>query len=84
MVIQFKTMKTSTHYEVLASILAVCGAIALVFVYYPLLNPVQFRLTPGPEIEPSVRYFFGTPAALLILAAAWHFNCKAIAGKRGQ
>lgn len=64
--------------------LALCGVLALGFVYYPILNPHQYRLTPGPEISPTVRYLIGTPAALLVLWAGLYFNGKAMRLKRDK
>ncbi len=76
-------MKTS-FYSIFAATLALSGVIALGFVYYPLLNPVQFSLTPGPEISPTLRYLIGTPTALLVLLAGWYFNVKAMRLKRDK
>lgn len=75
-------MKRSTLCEILAWLLAWGGALALGFVYYPFLNPIQFKLSPGPVIEPAIRYFLGTPLALVILLMAWYFNNKSTALKR--
>lgn len=60
------------------------GAVALVAVYYPVLNPVQFGLDSGRDSVPLIRYILGTPASLFILAAAWHFNQKAMRLKREE
>jgi hypothetical protein len=76
-------MKASL-YSILGVTLALSGVIALGFVYYPILNPVQFSLTPGPEISPTIRYLIGTPAALLVLLAGWYFNVKAMRLKRDK
>jgi hypothetical protein len=69
-------MKTSSAYESIAAGLAVVGAIALVAVYYPILNPIQSSLDSGQDNAPLSRYFIGTPASLVILAIAWYFNSK--------
>ncbi len=71
-------------YEIMATVLALGGAVALGIVYFPILNPVQFRLTFGQESAPLSRYFFGIPASLLILGAAWYFNRKATRLKREE
>jgi hypothetical protein len=47
-----------------------------------LLNPVQFSMDSGQDSVSLVRYILGTPASLFVLAAAWHFNRKAIRLKR--
>jgi lysylphosphatidylglycerol synthetase-like protein (DUF2156 family) len=70
-------MKVSSTYESIAASLAVVGAIALVTVYYPILNPVQFSLDFGQDNASLSRYFIGTPVSLLILTIAWHFNSNA-------
>jgi hypothetical protein len=77
-------MKASVAYESIGAVLALVGAVALVAVYYPLLNPVQFNLDTGQDYVPLSRYIFGTPGSLLILAAAWHSNCKARRLKLGE
>jgi uncharacterized membrane protein YedE/YeeE len=70
-------VKKSLPYEIIAVVLAMIGAIILVSVYYPLLNPVQFKIDSHQD-TPSVGYFiFATPIPLLILSASWYFNRKA-------
>ena len=77
-------MKASPKYESVAAVLALVGAVALVAVYYPVLNPEQFSLDSGRDGAPLSRYLLGTPAALFVLAAAWHFNRKAVRIKREE
>ena len=77
-------MRKSLPYEILAAISAIVGAFILVAVYYPLLNPVQFKIDSHQE-SPSVwHYIFATPIPLLILAASWYFNRKAQRMKRDE
>jgi len=75
-------MKASKSHEILAVVLALGGALLLGFVYYPILNPVQYRLTPGPEIALWQRYVLGTLATILMFTMAWYFNSKAGQMKR--
>ena len=77
-------MKLSSKYESIAAVLALVGAVALVAVYYPILNPVQFSMDTGRDSVPLSRYILGTPASLFILTAAWHFNRKAMRLKREE
>lgn len=70
-------MKASL-YEGLAAGLAMLGVIGLAGVFYPAINPVQFGLDPGPQVEPLVRYSVGTPIAVLVLMLAWQFNRIAV------
>jgi len=71
-------MKASSKYESIATVLALVGAVALVAVYYPILNPEQFSLDFGQDSAPLSRYIIGTPLSLVILVAAWRFNRKAM------
>jgi hypothetical protein len=77
-------MKTSAKYESIGAVLALVGAVALVAVYYPILNPEQFSLDSSRDNVPLIRYTLGTPASLFILATAWHFNRKAMRLKREE
>ena len=77
-------MKASIRYESLAAVLALIGAVSLVAVYYPILNQVQFSLDSDLDSVPLSRYVLGTAASLFILAAALHFNRKAIRLKREE
>lgn len=70
-------MKKYLQYEIVAAILMMFGAVLLVAVYFPLINPIQYRLDSHQEAAPLSRYILGTPVALLILWSAWHFNRKA-------
>jgi hypothetical protein len=77
-------VKTSPKYESIAAILALVGAVALVAVYYPIINPGQFSMDFDRDDMPLIWYILGTPASLFILAAAWHFNRKAAYLKREE
>jgi len=77
-------MKTSATYETIAAGLAVFGAIALVAVYYPIINPIQYSLDSGQDNAPLSRYFLGTPFSLLILIAAWRSNRKAMQVRKNK
>jgi len=77
-------MRKSLPYEIIAAVSAVVGAFILVAIYYPLLNPVQFKIDSHQE-SPSVWYYiFATPFPLVILAASWYFNRKAQRMKRDE
>jgi len=77
-------MKLSSKYESIAAVLALVGAVALVAVYYPILNPVQFSMDSGRDSVPLSRYILGTPGSIFMLAAAWYFNRKAMRLKREE
>ena len=70
-------MRRSIPYEILATVLALSGAFILAAVYYPVLNPIQFRLDTRQESAPLSRYILGTPISLLVLWVSWYFNRKA-------
>lgn len=70
-------MKASSKYESIAAILALIGAVALVGVYYPVINPGQFSLDSGRDDMPLGWYIIGTPVAVFILVIAWRLNCRA-------
>lgn len=67
-------MKKSIPYEILTALTGVAGAILLVFTYYPIINPMQYRIDNDRETAPVSRFIIGTPVSLLILSAAWYFN----------
>jgi hypothetical protein len=75
-------MRASSKYESMAAVLALFGAVALVAVYYPIINPEQFSLDAGRDSMPLIWYIVGTPIALFILVTAWCLNCKAARLKR--
>lgn len=77
-------MKKSAPYETVAAISAMLGAILLVFTYYPVINPIQYRLDNDKESASPSRYIFGTPASILILSGSWFFNLKARRLKRDE
>ena len=75
-------MKKSMSYEVLATVSAMIGAVLLVFTYYPIINPIQYRIDNHRETAPMIRFLLGTPISLLILSVTWYFNRKAQTLKR--
>jgi lysylphosphatidylglycerol synthetase-like protein (DUF2156 family) len=77
-------MKKSAIYEATAATLMVVGAILLVFVFYPHINPVQYRFDSGQESAPINHYIVGVPVSLLFLAGAIYFNRKARKIRRGK
>ena len=79
-----RPMKTSAKYESIASLLAVIGAVALVGVYYPIINQEQFSIDFHRDDMPLSWYILGTPLSLAILFAAWHFNSRATRQKREE
>ena len=78
--------------EVVAATLLAAGAFLLVAVYLPFVNPSLFgwvtdehgrtrHASPaelGEPSQPLSYYVLGTPLSLGFLAAAWHFNLKAL------
>jgi hypothetical protein len=64
-------------YEILAAVLAMFGAVLLVFTYYPFINPIQYGLDNGNESAPLSRYILGTPVSFLMLSGGWLCNRKA-------
>jgi hypothetical protein len=77
-------MRKSLPYEIIAAVSAVLGALILVVVYYPLLNPIQYEIDSHQDL-PSVGYYiFMTPIPLAILSASWYFNRKAQQLKREE
>ena len=77
-------MKKSVPYEIVAATMMMLGAVLLVFVYYPNINPVQYRFDSHQESAPMSRYIIGTPVSLLVLLVAWYFNRKARKLKRDE
>lgn len=60
------------------------GALILVAVYYPLLNPIQYEIDSHKDL-PSVGYYIiMTPISLAILWASWKLNRKAQQLKREE
>jgi hypothetical protein len=71
-------VKTHRLYEAAAALATLTGVIVLVAVYFPILNPGFYEISLHHQSLPStIRYFLGTPVALLILVAGWYFNRKA-------
>jgi hypothetical protein len=65
-------------------LLMMLGAVLLVYVYLPLINPPLYRIdsqrdriASQQKTAPIGRYICGTPASLVILRGAWHFNRRA-------
>jgi hypothetical protein len=77
-------MKKSIPYEILAMTSAMVGAVLLVFTYYPVINPIQYRIDNHRETAPVSRYILGTPVSLLILSGAWYLNRKTQKLKRDE
>lgn len=71
-------------YEILATVSAMVGAVLLVFTYYPIINPTQYRIDNHRETAPESRYVLGTPVAFLILSGAWYLNRKTQKLKRDE
>jgi hypothetical protein len=77
-------MRKSLSYEIIAAVSAMLGVLILVAVYYPLLNPIQYRID-SHEDPPSVGYYMVmTPIPLAVLWASWKFNRKAQQLKREE
>jgi hypothetical protein len=82
-------MKKTFAYEIVAATLMTFGAVLLAFVYFPVINPVQFGMDSHQAMPvqnemnhhqasaPISRYVFGTLASFLVLLEAWYFNRKA-------
>jgi hypothetical protein len=77
-------MKKSVLYEILAITLMMVGAVLLVTVYYPNINPVQYRIDNHNEPASLGRYIIGTPISLLILSGSLYFNGLARKLKRDE
>ena len=77
-------MKKSVRFEILAATSMMVGAVLLVFVFYPNINPIQYRIDNHQQAAPMSRYILGTPISFLILAGAWYFNRKAQKLKRDE
>jgi len=75
-------MKKSLPCEIIAAVLAMLGALILVAVYYPLLNPIQFKIDSHEELPSAGYCIFMTPIPLAILCGSWYFNRKAQQLKR--
>jgi hypothetical protein len=77
-------MKKSLSCEILAAVTAMVGVVLLVFTYYPIINPIQYRIDNHRETAPVSRFILGTPVSLLMLSGAWYFNRKTQKLKRDQ
>jgi len=69
-------MKKTMLFEILAVVLAMTGAILLVLTYYPIINPIQYRIDSHGETVQATRLLVGTAISLMILSGAWYFNRK--------
>ena len=58
------------------------GAVLLVVIWLPVINPAQYEMVSHQASPPLARYLVGMPVALLVLAGAWYFNRKARTLKR--
>jgi hypothetical protein len=63
-------MKKNMLYEILAVVLAMTGAILLVFTYYPIINPIQYRIDSHGETVQATRLLVGTAISLMIYQEA--------------
>jgi hypothetical protein len=64
--------------EALAIFTTAIGVVALVGVYFPILNSGFYLTSVHEKALPSIaHYVVGTPIALLILAIGWRLNRKA-------
>jgi AbiV family abortive infection protein len=63
--------------ERIAAVLVVLGAIVLVGVLYPIINPRQFRAETAGDGAQFAFQTVGIAVALVILAAAWQISRKA-------
>ena len=52
-------MKTRSLYELLAALAMMLGAVALVHVYFPIVNPGAYRPDKSQETAPIIRYIVG-------------------------
>src|SRR6266852_9870150 len=77
-------MRKSVPFEIVGAVSAMLGAVLLVFTYYPVINPIRYRIDNHHEPAPVSRYILGTPVSLLILSGAWYFNRKAQKLKRDE
>jgi hypothetical protein len=70
-------VKKPLPYEILAAVLAMFGALFLVSVYMPVINPGLTRVEMHKDL-PSVGYYIVlTPIPLTMLLASWYCNRKA-------
>jgi hypothetical protein len=69
-------MRRSLPYEVLATVMALLGALLLVKVFVPLLNPGLYQVRSGRAGEPVGYYLVWAPIPLIILGFAWYLNIK--------
>jgi hypothetical protein len=77
-------MRKSLPYEIAAAVTALVGAGILVGVYFPLLNPRQYRVETGRLEEPLAYFLFLTPIPIVILVVSWRLNRKAQALKQEE
>ncbi len=69
--------------EFLACVFALGGALAVGFVLFPLLNPIQYRVAilggnvRGNELASLFHYLISVPVAVVLLWSAFRFNREA-------
>jgi len=78
-----KPMKKSLPYEIGAVVLGLAGAVVLVAVYLPLINPAFFQSKFGRDSMPTSFYIGGTAVAVAILGVAIALNSAARRMKKG-
>lgn len=77
-------MRKSLPNEIIAAVSALLGALILVAVYYPILNPIQYEIDSKQDLPSAGHYLIVTPIPLAILWASWRFNRKAQQLKREE
>lgn len=70
-------MRKSLPYEIIAAVSAMLGALVLVSVYYPVLNPIQYKIDSHEDLPSVGHYIIMTPIPLAILWVSWKLNRKA-------
>jgi len=86
-----KTSRRTLFYEIVAAAHLGVGALLLVHVYLPLINPDLYAISIDERgrarwsslaLEESTQslmyYLLGTLLALVVLGVAWRFNVKAL------
>lgn len=77
-------MKKSLPYELAAVFFGLLGAVLLVAVYLPIINPPIYQSWTGVAQEPVSFYVTWTPVPLAVIAISWFFNRKARSLKGGK
>lgn len=76
-------MKKSLPFEIGAVVLGLIGAVVLVGVYLPVINPAFFQSKFGRDAMPVSFYVMGTVVAVVILGIAIALNSVARRIKKG-